>query len=63
MDSKYSHPRNEARYSKIQIAAGKGNRDGSPVFDGEHPVAYFSGIDSDLLLPLPETAFADGFED
>jgi len=49
--------------TKIQIAAGEGNRDGSPVFDGEHPVAYFSGMDSDLLLPLPDLVFADGFED
>jgi len=49
--------------TKIQIAAGEGNRDGSPVFDGEHPVTYFTGMDSDLLLPLPETIFADGFED
>jgi len=36
---------------------------GSPIFDGDHPLTYFDGIDSDLLLPLPSLIFADGFED
>ena len=47
--------------TKVQIAAGEGNSDGSPVFYGEHPVSYFTGIDNDLLLP--DWVFADGFED
>ena len=45
------------------MAAGGGNRDGSPIFDGDHPVTYFDGIDSDLLLPLPSQIFDDSFED
>jgi hypothetical protein len=49
--------------TKIQMAAGEGNRDGSPVFDGDHPVTYFTGFDSDLLLPHPSFVFANGFED
>ena len=49
--------------TKVQMAAGEGNRDGSPIFDGDHPVTYFDGIDSDLLLPLPSQIFVDGFED
>ncbi len=49
--------------TKVQMAAGEGNRDGSPIFDGDHPLTYFDGIDSDLLLPPPSQIFADGFED
>lgn len=49
--------------TKIQMAAGEGNRDGSPVFDGDHPVTYFTGFDSNLLLPLPKPLFANGFEE
>jgi hypothetical protein len=49
--------------TKIQMAAGEGNRDGSPVFDGDHPVTYFSGFDDDLVLPHPSFVFANGFED
>lgn len=49
--------------TKVQMAAGEGNRDGSPIFDGEHPVTYFDGIDSNLSLPLPNRVFDDGFED
>jgi hypothetical protein len=48
--------------TKIQIAAGEGNRDGSPIFVGDHPVSYFSGMDSDLILPVPNVVFVDGFE-
>ena len=49
--------------TKIQMAAGEGNRDGSPVFVGDHPVTYFTGFDSNLLLPLPKLLFANGFEE
>ena len=48
--------------TKVQMAAGEGSRGGSPIFDGDHPVTYFDGIDSDLLLPLPGRIFVDGFE-
>lgn len=48
--------------TSAQIVAGEGNSDGSPVFDGDHPVSYFSGFDSNLMLPRPELVFADGFE-
>ena len=48
--------------TKVQMAAGEGNRDGSPIFDGDHPVNYFDGIDSNLMLPLPSRIFIDGFE-
>lgn len=49
--------------TKVQMAAGEGNRDGSPIFDGAHPVKYFEGIDHDLFLPLPDPVFVDGFEE
>lgn len=49
--------------TNIQMAAGEGNRDGSPIFSGDHPVSYFTGFDNILLLPLPGLVFANGFED
>jgi len=49
--------------TSIQMAAGEGNREGFPVFDGDHPVTYFTGIDSNLLLSLPDSVFTNGFED
>jgi len=49
--------------TEIILLYGEGNRDGSPVFDGDHPVTYFAGFDSNLLLPLPKLLFANGFEE
>ena len=41
----------------------RGFEDCNKLFDGDHPVTYFTGFDSNLLLPLPKPLFANGFEE
>lgn len=41
-----------------QFGAGPGQTDGTPIFDGAHPVQYFAASDPELMFtaPIPEPA-------
>ena len=41
---------------EMQYAGGEGQADGTPIFDGAHPVQYFTATDPSVLFttPVPE---------
>ena len=39
----------------VQFAGGEGQTDGTPIFDGEHPVQYFAPTDTSVVFTQPET--------
>ncbi len=45
----------------VQVAAGEGNADGSPIFDNDHPVTYFTGVAP--LVTLSEFLINAGLND
>jgi hypothetical protein len=45
----------------VQFASGEGQPDGTPIFDGEHPVQYYTGIDP--LLELRKFMINAGLND
>ena len=47
---------------KAQVGAGEGMPDGSPVFEGDHPVSYFSSETGAVQLQEIGRVFRDDFE-